>query len=182
MNTQNSLAIVAAAALVLIVGYCLVHSTKQVSKINSINNASSLVGPATDRMTISEHMKQGGSYQCAWTESANGNSIAATIYIDGATLREEQNSKTQSMNITTDYLVKDGYLYSWSSALQNRGTKTKLLDNAGVSLKPNAPSSTLDLLLTSLDAYAQLPGYTCKPWVIDAAQLTPPSRITFIGS
>jgi len=136
----------------------------------------------TNKMTALELMKQGGSYKCGWDQSQNGSTSNIIVYIDGQMLRQEMKMKTPTIDIESSILVKDGYQYSWNSMTPGIATRTRMVENTGIYLKPNTPASSMEVTLAGLDEQAQAPGYSCQSWTADASIFTPPANVKFVGN
>ncbi len=124
------------------------------------------------KMAFSEFIKQGGSYECTVNQNVSGTDTKGTTFISGGNIRGEYNTKTQGMSIDTNFIVKDGYSYTWTSMMPNIGFKTKVVASADANI--NAPTSGQ----YSFNA-EQIGDYECKAWNADESKFAIPSTIKF---
>jgi hypothetical protein len=124
------------------------------------------------KMAFSEFVKQGGSYECTVNQNVGGTDTKGTTFISGGNIRGEYNTKTQGMSIDTNFIVKDGYSYTWTSMMPNVGFKSKVV--ASTDTNANAPTSGQ----YSFNA-EQIGDYECKAWSADESKFAIPSTIKF---
>lgn len=124
------------------------------------------------KMAFSQFLKQGGAYKCEVNQDINGVETKGTTYINDGMVRGEYNTKIQGANVDSTFIVRDGFVYSWSSMLPNMGFKMKTDVNASGNAGASASGSY------SWNA-EQIGDYNCEPWTVDQSKFTVPTNITF---
>jgi hypothetical protein len=131
----------------------------------SINNT----GCGFNCVTIVEN--NGGSYKCEVKQAFSDMENSGTVYIAGGNIRGEYTTIAEGRTIDTSFIMKDGYSYTWSSALANIGFKTKI--NTKASGAGAESSGTY-----SWNA-SQIGDYNCEPWTADEKTFETPAGMSF---
>lgn len=136
---------------------------------------------ASKKMSFEEFLKKDSdSYVCITEQSVSGLTSSGTMYIanskDGASRQMHGEFKTsvQGMNIETNFIMKDGFYYSWSSTLPNMGYKMKIQD------QPQTGNSGAEVSGTYNFNASQIGAYDCKKWSVDESKFEIPVSIKFI--
>jgi len=159
-------------AVVIGGGYYVVSHNKLTPESAQVaTNDTKETQPTGKKMAFSEFVKQGGSYQC--TVHPNGTYVETSglTYVSDGKVRGEYITTTQDVDITTTFIVRDGYTYNWSSALSNIGFKSKIANNVGT----NSPAGTASYIWNP----NQVSDYDCQPWIADPSKFVIPTNITF---
>lgn len=131
--------------------------------------------------TVSELMAKNEPYTCSWEQSMNGSSVAYKTFINGQNIRTESVVKNQySGPITSTFLLKDGYIYSWTSTTSNTGTKVKEMAPGSNTGNPTIESSMTMSFHTLIDSMNRAPGYHCDKG-FEASLLDVPLNIKFMS-
>lgn len=136
-----------------------------------VNNTEETPEVNGKKMAFSEFIKQGGSYKCDVKQSLSDFENSGTIYINGAKISGEYSTIAEGMNITSSFVMMDGYTYSWSSALPSMGVKVKMA-------KPDTSAEAKESATYTWNA-EQIGEYNCEAWVVDEAKFKIPTNITF---
>jgi hypothetical protein len=124
--------------------------------------------PEGKKMAFSEFAKQGGSYKCDVKQVANDFDSSGTVYIDKGQMKGEFSTVAEGINVKSYIIMKEGFIYTWSSSAPKFGAKMAIKDqgqndNSGVyTWNPE-----------------QIGDYSCEPWTVDESQFTIPSSTTF---
>lgn len=162
-------------ALVVVGGGLYLYNGKSAQQPAPAVDASDLAGgtqPAGKKIAFSELLKQGGSYQCTVTQYVNETESNGTVFIHKDHIRGEFTTAVQGMNIDTTMVVNDGYTYTWSSMMPNKGFKAKVVEVVG----GDAAVGTSGMY--SFNA-SQIGDYTCESWTVDESKFVVPTTITF---
>jgi hypothetical protein len=124
------------------------------------------------KIAFSEFIKKGGSYKCTVQQGVGGVDTKGTTYINDGMVRGEYKSQMQGMSMDSVVIVRDGYTYSWSSMLPNRGFKTKMVESTTTVADPSMAGSY------SFNA-EQIGEYNCDTWVLDSTLFDLPSSTVF---
>ncbi len=171
--------IIFAAVLVLAGGGFFTYKTVYKPEVVSTNTESTETennAPAGKKMAFTELLKQGGSYQCTVNQYVENIESKGTVFIDKDRIRGDFTTQTQGMTIQSSMIVKDGYTYTWSSALGNRGMKIRNQTPQG--------GAQIEGKATPPSAYIGFNGetigdYDCDSWSVDESKFTAPASITF---
>ncbi len=109
---------------------------KEVSTTGTETTDTTKPETAGKKMAFSEFIKNGGSYKCTVNQNVNNTTTVGTTYIDGSMIRGEYNTKVSGMSIDSTMIVRDGYTYSWSSALPSMAFKAKVVASTGDTSAP----------------------------------------------
>lgn len=127
---------------------------------------------AGKKMAFSELIKQGGSYQCTVKQYVNDTESTGTVFLHKDHIRGEFTTAVQGMNIDTTMIVKDGYTYTWTSAMPNKGFKAKAVEVVGGDAVVGTSGTY------SFDA-TQIGDYDCQDWNADDSKFVIPTNVTF---
>ena len=124
------------------------------------------------KVAFSELIKQGGSSKCTVSQNTNNIVSQGVTYMSKGMIRGEFSTKVQNMNISSTFIIRDGYTYTWTSAAPTMGFKTKL--PVGGTTGSNGGASGQ----YGFNA-EQIGEYDCQPWSYDAAKFNVPTDVTF---
>lgn len=128
--------------------------------------------PTGKKMAFTEFVKQGGSYTCMVSQNVQNTTAEGTVYISNGSIRGEYDTMYGSTAMHVSTIVKDGYSYTWTSAMPNMGFKAKVVENA--------ESDTGAAMSGSYSWNAETIGdYNCTPWTPDASKFVLPASVTF---
>jgi hypothetical protein len=131
------------------------------------------VTPSDKKMAFSQFIATNkGSYECTVNQYVNDIASKGTVYMNQGLIRGDFNTKVSGISIDTSLIVRDGYTYTWSSALPGSGFKSKVVANG------NANTNTGTSGQYSFNA-EQIGDYDCKVWAFDESKFTLPVSITF---
>lgn len=154
--------------VVLVVGgYYTLKGSKSEPKENGTVQGEN----TSKKMAFSEFVKQGGSYKCEVKQSMNDFENSGTVYINGGNIRGEFTNIAEGKTINSSFISKDGYMYSWSSALPTMGFKMQV--------NPTGTSTGADASGTYSWNANQIGDYNCVAWTLDASKFELPAGITF---
>lgn len=178
-NMSKILSIIIVAGL--IVGGYLTYKSHNKAVLNPENKVMDEVASDTDKvkeeptgkkMAFSEFIKQGGAYKCSVQQSVSGTESSGTVYINSGDMRGDFSTTTEGMSIKTNFIMHDGYSYTWSSALPSMGFKVKIdSDIKGDGSAPMQGSYTWDA--------NQIGDYSCDSWTVDSSKFAIPSNVKF---
>lgn len=123
------------------------------------------------KMAFDAFVKQGGSYKCTVNQSVQGVDSTGTVYMDGGKMSGTFATAVQGMNFETRFIARDGYSYSWSSAMPGQGFKTAVAAQAA-----NTDASTSGTYSFNAE---QIGDYDCDPWTADATVFAIPASVKF---
>lgn len=149
--------------VVLVGAYFLLTSNKGAE--NGPMNGKSQ-GGTEKKMAFSEFVKQGGSYKCSVVQALSDMENSGTVYFSGNMVSGEYNTVAEGRAITTYFIFRDGYSYTWSSFAPNTGFKVK------------EETDTETRGTYSWDA-SQIGDYNCESWTPDQARFAVPTDVTF---
>lgn len=129
------------------------------------------------KMSFDSFIKNsGGSYVCDVSQSVSGTESKGTVYVKGGNSMQDRKisgefkTSTQGINITSNFIMKEGYSYSWTSMMPT-GYKVKVNDVEGDTETNTSGNINFDS--------KQIGEYDCKDWVLDESKFTLPSNIKF---
>ena len=163
--------------LIVIGGYFAYTKTanksERLDNVNSVadseNQEVGTVNPSGKKIAFDAFVRQGGSYQCTVHQSVNNVDSVGTVYVANGNMSGQFDTTVQGQTMTSNMIMKDGYMYSWSSMSPNMGFKMAIAANTG----NNG---------TMANAYADTPqfgDYDCKAWSGDPSKFTPPATVKF---
>lgn len=166
-------------AVVIFGGYSLINSDRnddlkenQVMETGGSDNEESAMVREGKKMAFSQFLKEGGSYKCTVNQSIGGIQTNGTTYINDGMIRGEYSTEMQDVNIDSTMIVRDGFTYTWSSAMPLFGFKAKVIENAPIDTSASFSAKY------SFNA-EQIGDYDCQPWTVDASKFVIPSSVTF---
>ena len=121
------------------------------------------------KMAFTEFLKQGGSYKCEVNQYVDSVETKGITYISGGMIRGEYNTKVQGVDMSSTMIIKDGYTYSWTSALPNSGFK----------IKNEVSSGTTGDTSGAYRYGEQIGDYNCEVWSADQSKFTLPTNVKF---
>lgn len=177
MNKQ--IVAVVVALVVLVGGYFLFNkmggrdgeSMETPTTENEQNNVGTNTDTTGKKMSFDSFLRQGGAYVCTVNQSVQGMNSQGTVYVDGSNVRGEFNSSIQGMSVKSEFLVKDGYSYSWSNMMANKGFKIAVNDGGSASNTGTSGSYSFNA--------EQIGDYNCEPWSVDNSKFALPSGVIF---
>lgn len=174
---SKTLISVLVVGVLVVGGYFVFRGNKVIDNAQVANNEISgeqeqTTVPSGKKMAFSEFMKQGGSYKCEVNQDVNDVETKGVTYINDGMVRGEYNTKVQGQNINSTLIVRDGFVYSWTSMLPNMGFKAKADTSASGDVTAGASGSY------SWNA-EQIGDYNCEAWTVDQSKFTVPTNITF---
>lgn len=178
MSSKSIIGVVI-AAVVVVGGYFLYSSMSNSKSIVSSEQATNTTGgnsastgsPQGKKMAFDVFMKQGGSYQCTVHQSVQGTDSTGIVYLDNGMVSGKFNTAVQGINVDSNFIMKDGYSYTWTSMMPGKGFKVAV--TAAASDGSAGTSGT-----NSWDA-SQIGDYDCQPWTADASKFALPSATVF---
>ena len=166
-------------AIVLVGGYYAFNSSQYSKEIieeekvvENTNTDTENEAPAGKKIAFSQLIAQDKTpYECTVNQYVNNTESKGKVYIDNGRLNAEFNTKVAGLSIDSTLIVKDGYTYSWSSALPGTGFKAKATVSEG-----NTNTGTSGQYSFNAE---QIGDYDCKIWTVDEAKFTLPLNVTF---
>ncbi len=122
--------------------------------------------PNAKKMAFSEFIKQGGSYSCTVNQSVSNIDSTGTVYLDNGKIAGEFVTDMQGSKISSNFVMKDGYSYFWSSAAPTMGFKVAINQSSGAS-----SANTFNA--------EQIGDYKCETWVAEASKFEVSSSVKF---
>lgn len=150
-------------------GYFVITSNKgAVSKSDTVGATSE---PSGKKMAFSEFLKKGEASKCTVTQSVSGLETKGTMYTYSGMMKGEFKTEAYGKTIQTDFILRDGYTYTWTSATPTMGFKVKAVVPAGTNVAP--VSATVGFNAETIG------DYDCQPWAVDESKFTLPASVTF---
>lgn len=124
------------------------------------------------KIPFADFLKKGGSYVCHVDQNVGGTLTKGTTYITDGMIRGEYNTNVQGMSIDTTLIVRDGYTYTWSSLMANKGFKAKVAGDM---------EEQLDMGMRGQYSFnaEEIGDYACEPWKKDGSLFKLPDSIEF---
>ncbi len=129
------------------------------------------VVPSGKKMAFASFVKQGGSYQCTVHQYVNDTDTVGDVYLDNGKIRGEFKTTYNGMNIDTSFIVRDGYTYTWTSAMPTMGFKAPVVDS-----ETTGSADTSGTYSWNND---QIGDYDCKAWAADQSKFAIPTSVKF---
>ena len=149
-----------------------------VTKSKPTENSKQLV-QNQENTSFEDFVKNGkGSYVCNVEQKVSDFESKGIVYIqNGETMQTRKISgefKTiaEGMNVTTNFIMKDGFSYTWSSMLPTTGFKVKVQEQTGDTSTQTSGTYGFDT--------KQIGSYDCKNWTVDENKFIIPTSIKFI--
>jgi hypothetical protein len=156
--------------VVLVGGYFALTSNKVAENTQTSNNTNT--EQSAKKMAFGDFVKQGGAYKCEVKQRVSDFENNGTVYINGGNMMGEYNTVAEGRMMNTSFIMKDGYSYTWSSALPNMGFKVKVETST-------TGNTSADTSGTYAWNASQIGDYNCEPWNVDQSKFVPPDNITF---
>lgn len=157
---------------VLVGGYFII-SGKKADNMEAVKNETANEDQVADtsgkKMAFSEFIKTGGSYKCDVKQSMSDFENSGTVYINETNIRGDFSTVAEGRTINTTFISRDGYSYTWSSALPDMGFKMKIKTDASASADSENYSWNAE----------QIGDYNCEAWVGDESKFAIPTNINF---
>jgi hypothetical protein len=140
-----SKAIIGMLVVIVIVGGYLVLKPNKPSEVEVASKSEKteeqvqVKNTNTKKIAFSEFVKQGGSYKCTVNQHVGGTDTKGTTYISNGMLKGEYATEVNDAKISSTFVVRDGYTYSWSSMMPSIGFKSKVIAQEGI--KPEVSTS-----------------------------------------
>lgn len=160
------------AVVVIVGGYFFISSSQQDGSNGEVIDNSSTTESTGKKMAFADFVKQGGSYKCTVHQYVNNTDTKGITYINGGMIKGEFNTVTQGMKIDTNFIVRDGYSYTWSSFAPTMGFKMRVDQSAEGDAGASAQGTY------SFNA-TQIGDYDCQAWDADSSLFNIPSGVTF---
>lgn len=165
--SKKSLVLLIIIAVLVIGGYFLFRN-------KGAENLGTGAEQTTDKkIAFSDFLKQGGAYKCEFNQKMDNAETKAITYMDNGMFRGEYSSNTEGMNITSTSIIRDGYSYSWTSAMPNIGYKIKI-DTAETDT-----ASETDFSGSYGFNANDVGDYNCEAWNPEQSIFAIPTNITF---
>ena len=150
-------AIIAAIVVgaVIVGGYFIVKANKTLSDADHVVETTTQQKPSGKKMAFEQLVKQGGAYECTVHQYVNDTDTIGKVKIKNGNLRGEFSTNYNNTVIDTHVIIKEGFAYTWTSAMPSMGFKAKLTqDESG-----NVAAGTSGKYTWN---YAQIGDYDCK--------------------
>jgi hypothetical protein len=128
--------------------------------------------PVGKKIAFSEFIKQSGSYQCTVHQNLSDFDTGGTVYISDGKLRGDFSTIAEGRTVTSSVLARDGFVYSWSSMMPNKGVKMAMT----MAELSNPAASTSGTYVWNA---SQIGDYSCTPWIAQEPTFGLPSGTTF---
>ncbi len=168
MSSSKIILLVVAVGLLGVGGY--MWSQNKTEKVEIVDTDAQV--PSGKKMAFSQFVKQGGSYKCTVNQYVGDTTTEGTTYINEGMIRGEYNTKVQGIDVSTSFIARDGYTYTWSSMAPTMGFKSKIVEST-------TEGDTTGTSGTYSFNAEQIGDYNCQPWSADSALFVVPSKVTF---
>ncbi len=188
MQNKNTLIILVALVLLLVLGYAVYAKTQKAPAVeqdtimmeDDTSSMDSDKGSSNMSGSIFDLIKSGDNLVCTFNTTTETGEVDGTTYISNNKMRGDFVIRDGSLNMTSSTISDGEWLYSWSSAIP-QGMKIKLDQFADEdSTNPDSPVSNENPDQTPLDGLKQDYEYDCDSWSVDASKFEVPSDITFV--
>jgi len=164
---QKIITWVVIGAVVVVGGYFAVTYKPTPSKTDTATTPTS----SGKKMAFSEFLKRNENSKCTVTQSISGLETKGTIFTYNSMLRGEFKTEAYGKTIQTDFILRDGYTYTWTSAAPTMGFKVKVAVPQGTNLSPASGQIGFN---------AETVGdYDCQPWIPDQSKFILPIGVSF---
>jgi uncharacterized protein YxeA len=169
---MKTIILILVVGVIVFGGYYLINKNKT-QDISQVVNQIESESPATEeptskKMSFSEFVKQSGSYQCSVKQSTSDFDSSGTVYVNDGRMRGEFETIAEGINIKSYIIMKDGFIYTWSSASPKIGFKMAIKTDV-----ENANSQNYSW------NPEQIGDYDCSFWLLDESQFAVPTNIKF---
>lgn len=174
----ESVKIILGLIALVAVGGGLYYANQQPKKIPQPNvngDTTQQVDNTQKKMAFSQFSSQDkGNYKCTVSQYVQDIQSEGTVYLSNGMIRGEFITQYNGQPIDSTFIMRDGYTYTWSSAMKNMGFKVKA--EASTSTEVTTSGSASGTYSANLD---QIGDYTCEAWTPDETKFVPPTTITF---
>ncbi len=158
------------AVIVIIIFALAVKNPK--SEIGGLQNSQTTSQTSGKKIAFEQLVKQGGSYECTVHQYINDTDTVGTVKIKNGNLRGTFSTNYNGMDFDGEVIIKDGYSYSWTSAMPSMGFKAKITqDEFGNVAAGSSGKYTWN--------YAQIGDYDCKAATIPDSTFAVPATVNF---
>lgn len=133
-----------------------------------------------ENTSFEDFIKNGrGAYVCNVEQKVSNFESKGVVYIQNGEdmasrkINGEFKTTAQGMNVTTNFIMRDGFSYTWSSMLPNTGFKVKIEE-------PKTGDTSTQTSGTYGFDTKQIGSYDCKDWSIDESKFAIPTSVKFI--
>ncbi len=169
---MKTIVVIVVAGAIVFGGYSLYKKNKSENMSQVANQIESdkltTEEPAKKKMAFSEFVKQSGSYQCTVKQSMSDFDSNGIVYVNDGRMRGEFETIAEGMNIKSHIIMRDGFVYTWSSAAPKIGFK--------MAVKTEAENVNSQNYSWNPE---QIGDYNCSFWSLDESQFTVPKEVTF---
>ena len=164
MTTKTIIGWIIGAVVVVGGGYYFVsnNTSSATNELSGIDNASSTSLVSSDvktldnnakDLTLADYINSGNSYKCEVNQDYGVVKNVGSIYISSnKAIRGDFKMKVQSMDIKTDFIIKDNISYAWTSQTPGVGYKMNIQTEGigvGESLSKGVESLVSMVILTT---------------------------------
>ncbi|MFZ2149618.1 MAG: hypothetical protein WAV15_00440 [Minisyncoccia bacterium] len=164
---SKTLISVVLVAAVVVGGYLALKSKSPVENPPA-QNEEAVKDASGKKMAFSELVKQGGSYKCEVKQSMSDFENSGTVYMSGNKLSGQFSTVAEGTTMESYFVMKDGYMYNWSSFAPNMGIKIKT--EAAVEAEAQGTYSW---------SAEQVGDYDCQAWTPEDSRFELPSAVVF---
>lgn len=164
---SKTLIAVVLVGLVVVGGYFTLKS-KDVVESPVVQNEEPSTETSGKKIAFSELVAQKGSYKCEVKQSMSDFENTGTVYMEGGNLSGSFTTVAEGRNMESYFIMKDGYMYNWSSFAPTMGIKIKAQANGQAESKDTYSWST-----------EQIGDYDCEAWTVDSSKFTLPEGVVF---
>lgn len=142
-------------------------------KEDSVNQENQQQGK---KMAFSDFVKYDkGSYECTVNQYVEDIESKGVVFVSDGKISGKFISSVNGTNIETNMIVRDGFTYTWTSALAGMGFKSPVAEDEN-----NTNTNTSGSYSWNGNTIGD---YDCKEWVLDNSKFEIPQNInfTFVG-
>lgn len=121
------------------------------------------------KIPFNKLIAQGGSQQCAVTQTIASVTSTGTVFIHDDHLKADFSMTISGQRLTTAVLIKDGFVYTWTNNPKIPGNKVAINDQA------TTGTTSVDYVWNA----DQIGDYECSPWTVDDTVFDVPKSVTF---
>lgn len=149
-------------------GYFVVTSNKgAVSKTDTATTPTQ----SGKKMAFSEFLKSGEASKCTVVQNVSDLETKGTVYAYKGMMNGDFKTEAYGKTIQTDFILRDGYTYTWTSAAPSMGFKVKAVAPEGTNVAPASGQIGFNA--------ETIGDYDCQPWTVDESKFTLPPGVTF---
>jgi hypothetical protein len=129
--------------------------------------------PSGKKMSFSQFIAtEKGAFECTVNHSINNVEGQGKVWVSDGMMRSSYTGKFSGIESSSSMIIRDGYTYSWGSALPGTGFKSRFIDPTKTDINP--------LESEQFRAnFEQIGGYDCQAWTPDESKFIIPSDIVF---